>query len=190
MSQEMITGGQVGELVKNALRLTKDEYQNRRWWLEQLTDSNFNLDALANVLTPSTFGTEIKLPFPGAILVADGPGDDDCNIANLVLRPILTAADPDYITMEEAVRRGAAHPDTHWGERLAFQLQKEGNAGTISTDIWPVGIYIVCSKTIWRHSGGSRSAWYVVRDGVGFDCYFHWFDIKVSRYSRFPSFAK
>ena len=119
MAQEKLTGGQVLELGGWGNRLTGEEYQRRRWWLEQLTSPAFNMDVFKNVLTPITFGSAIQSPFEGAILDQDGPGDEAFDISKLVLVAILTDADPQYITMEEAVQRGQVN---NWGQRLAFRL--------------------------------------------------------------------
>ncbi len=178
------------ELCGWANRLTLDQYQERRYWLRQLTDPNFNMEVLRLVLTPITFGPEIKSPFDGVILAEDGFGDDTFDIAKLKLIPVLTEADPQYISMEEAVLRGQANSDCNWGQRLAFRLRDAGNNGEISKEIWPVGQYVICSKTVWRYSDGNRCAWFIYRGGDGFDCNYRWFSFSVSRSSRFPSLDK
>lgn len=189
MPQEMITGGQVFELAGWATRLPNEEYQKRRPWLEQITNPSFNMELLKNVLTPTTYGSELESPFNNATLVTDGPGDDKFDITQLKLVDILTADDPDCITMEEAVRRGQKNCDWNWGQRLAFKIRDEEKAGKISTDVWPVGLYAVCSKTVWQR-GGDRCAWCVVRGEDGFFCDWNWFGHEVDSGSRFPSLAK
>ena len=190
MGKENFSGRKVQELVGWVNRLTGDDYQNRRWWLEQLTSPNFNMDVLKDVLTPITFGPEIKPPFDGAILDQDGPGDEAFDIGQLKLVSVLNEADSQYISFEEAVRRGQANAKYNWGQRLAFRLRNAGNNGQISKEVWPVGQYLICSKTIWRCSGGDRCAWYVFRDGNGFYCHCLWFGDDVGRDGRFPSLGK
>lgn len=144
------------------------------------------------LLTPTRFGPAISPPFPSAELIADGPGDEElvANIGQLKLVNILEPGDPEYISFEEACRRGSINPATNWGQRAAFALRDAGNAGKISEEIWSVGTYVVCPKTHWRGPGsGSVYAWYVIRNEDGFNCNYNWFGNNVNRNGQFASLA-
>lgn len=190
MSKEMITGRQVGEAVGWLTRLPLEEYNQRRTWLERLTDPGFDLKLLAGVLIPTTYGPAISPPFNGAELIADGPGDAElvAGIARIKLLPILTVGDRESIRFEEACRRGSANPATNWGQRAAFALRDAGNAGKISKEVWPVGQYVVCPRTHWRDPQyGFVCVWDVYRDEGGFFCRYRWFGNSVDRDGRFVS---
>ncbi|MDO8584971.1 MAG: hypothetical protein Q7R85_02510, partial [bacterium] len=92
MNRPEITIGQGLELLALARRLTPDEYQARHRWLVNVTNPEFNIAALEQCLTPTTFGSEIKPPFEdegGWDIIADGPGDDLLDVANIQQLPML-----------------------------------------------------------------------------------------------------
>jgi hypothetical protein len=136
------------------------------------------MDNLNSTLTPTTYGLEIQPPFGGCVLVEDGPGDDLLDISQLELLPILNEGEK-FIFFQEAVSRSK-----DWGQRAAFALRDAGNAGKISKEVWPVGQYVVCGKTIWRGPRGLRYGWFVDRDEGGFYCVCDWFDGEVRSSGR------
>lgn len=144
------------------------------WFLERLCAGKKVIE-----LTPTTFGPEIQPPFKDAVLVEDGPGDDSLDISELKeLLPILNEGE-EIISFQEAVSRSK-----DWGQRAAFALRDARNAGKISKEVWPVGTYIVCGKTVWRRPDGRYYGWYVYRIEVGFYCDYVWFDDKVDSDGR------
>ncbi|MBI4092479.1 MAG: hypothetical protein HY420_00985 [Candidatus Kerfeldbacteria bacterium] len=148
-----ITSGQCVELLTLARRLTPDEYQARHRWLERITDPTFDVALFDVILTPTTYGEAIAPPFAdegGWDLIADGPGYDLLDLTKIRLLPMLQG-DEKSTTFAEAVRRSP-----EFGQRAAFRLRDEGNAGKISLEVFPVNTYAVCGKTQWRRRRSGR----------------------------------
>ncbi len=141
-------------------------------------------------LTPTTYGLAILPPFANAELVADGPGDDTLNLATMRLLPILRNEENGRISFEEAVRRSTVNPQTNWGQRAASAVRDSGNAGKISLEVWPVGLYAICGKTVWRRRDGYRYALCVIRCGDGFYYSYRWFADDVNFGGRLLSSRK
>ncbi|PIR86838.1 MAG: hypothetical protein COU11_03200 [Candidatus Harrisonbacteria bacterium CG10_big_fil_rev_8_21_14_0_10_49_15] len=109
-------------------------------------------------------------------------------ISRIQLLPALQPGDGDVIRFGEACDRAEANPETSWGQRAAFAVRDAGNRGEISKEVWPVGVYAVFGKTRWRSPRNGRvCAWYVIRDGDGFDCDDVWVDNFVDARGRFLS---
>lgn len=145
------------------------------------------------LLLSTRYGAVITPTFDGAELIADG--SDDELIAGIdrgiKLSDILTKSDGDYVSFEEACKRGSVNPATNWGQRAAFALRDAGNAGKFSKSVWPVGKYVVCGKTRWRNPlDGLVFAWYVIRSEDGFRCDYRWFGHSVGRRGQFVSLDK
>ncbi|MDO8585153.1 MAG: hypothetical protein Q7R85_03505, partial [bacterium] len=72
-----------------------------------------------------------------------------------------------------------------FGQRAAFRLCDEGNAGKISEADFPVNTYTPCGKTVWRlRRCGYCCAWCVYRSADGFYCDCDWFSDGVFSISR------
>ncbi len=195
-------GGQVAEFcIKITGALAKRGITSQQMWKFVAEADEAALETVAeafakamegemDVLARIRFGQRIFPPFNGAELVADGPGDEElvAGIDRLKLVDILTGPGDDYISFKEACKRGSANPATNWGQRAAFALRDAGNAGMISTEVFPVGEYVVFPKTRWLDPQRDRiCVWVVVRSEGGFSCDYHWFGTSVTRRGRFAS---
>ncbi|GEM_PF-6513750 len=106
------------------------------------------------------------------------------NIAKLRLVPILERGERP-IALVAALRRGRENPATDYGKRFAKELCVAGNAGRISAEVFPRGVYVLCPRGSRRDSGGF-GAWRVIRnDDDRFCCDYVYFRGGVGPNGRF-----